>query len=266
MLVLVLCLSSCGKKEKVISRGDMAKIYAEMFITDQRLGKVNKTRKMADTSFVYEPIFEKYGYTTEDYNASVDYYINDATRYARILRQSSVIIEKEIRELKKEKELQDLSAAAGNILRFRPERLYFLTGLTNPRVSIVDSLTFYVDSTGGKLFFDDREWSDTAFYGPRVVIRSEQRRGARYNRGEGQYDADAADIDLEDLEDSLLNESTDSLELSEPIAPAVENPESVAGKGTTFRQRSQKKATAPSTDTTRAPSRLKPTKAKIATE
>lgn len=171
--MLVLCLSSCGKKEKVISRGDMAKIYAEMFVADQRLGKTSLTKRMADTSFVYEPIFKKYGYTAQDYNASVDYYINDATRYARILRQSSVILEKEVRALKREKELQEMTDVARNIDRYRPDTLYFMTGVDNPRRFRVDSLVFYVDSTGGRPMFDVRDWADTAYYGPGVVIRDD---------------------------------------------------------------------------------------------
>ena len=104
MLAVAFMLVSCsGRDGKVIPRSVMTKIYADMFIADQLINADRVARNMADTSFVYEPIFEKYGYTSDDYRASMAYYINDPDRFARILRESAVLIEKDIKELKKEK-------------------------------------------------------------------------------------------------------------------------------------------------------------------
>lgn len=164
---LVFLLSSCGRKEKVIPRDKMAKIYAEMFIADQKINLDRDARKMADTSFVYEPIFEKYGYTVEDYRASMAHYIKDPDRYARILRNSASMIETEIKTLKKERErLEALEKLQDEVSEFIPERIFRLTGLGNPDIFAEDSLHFYVDSTGGELYFDVRDWMDTAFFGP----------------------------------------------------------------------------------------------------
>ncbi len=173
LLLAVMLLSSC-KKEQVIPRSEMAEIYAEMFIADQRIASASRIRTTADTSLVYEPIFEKYGYTSDDYRASVAYYIQDATRYARMLKRSAAIIEAKIRELKKEKALLDmLEDAQGMASRYAPERIYYLTGLDNPDTFGEDSLRFYVDSTGGELWFDVRKWQDTAYFGPVMVVAAD---------------------------------------------------------------------------------------------
>ena len=74
LLSLIGC--SCDSA-RIISRGDMAEIYAEMLMADQWVAEHSKTRKQADTSLVYEPIFQKYGYDTEDYRASVAHYMKD---------------------------------------------------------------------------------------------------------------------------------------------------------------------------------------------
>lgn len=172
LLLAAVLLSSCsGKDGKVIPRHKLAHIYAEMFVADQRIQSDRKYRTMADTSLVYEPIFEKYGYTADDYRASMAYYIKDADRYARILRESSSILESELRQLKSEKKIMEsIEEAMDAVEAFEPERIFFMTGVGSPRASEVDSLVFFIDSSGGQQYFDSREWLDTAFYGPEMVI------------------------------------------------------------------------------------------------
>ncbi len=214
VLALVICFSSCGKKEKVISRGDMAKIYAEMFVADQRLGKNNQIKRMADTSFVYEPIFNKYGYTTEDFRNSMAYYINDATRYARILRQSSLIIEKELKDLREERDLIELAEAARDISRFYPEKLFNLTGLKNPDIFEEENICFYVDSTGGDMWFDVRVWNDTAFFGPEMVIAAE-------NILSGEEDLESEEVDENSEIEGVEEENGAMLPVEEAIDSVI---------------------------------------------
>lgn len=171
LLAAVLLASCSGKDGKVIPRHKLAHIYAEMFVADQRIQSDRKYRTMADTSLVYEPIFEKYGYTADDYRASMAYYIKDADRYARILRESSSILESELRQLKSEKKIMEsIEEAMDAVEAFEPDRIFFMTGVGSPRASEVDSLVFFIDSSGGQQYFDSREWLDTAFYGPEMVI------------------------------------------------------------------------------------------------
>ena len=112
-LVAALLLAPSCRKEgpRVIPRGKLSKIYAEMLVTDQWIQNTPRLRTIADTSLVYEPILEKYGYSSEDYQYSVDHYMNDPERFSRILRSTGQILDQQIKVLKrKQKELQELEA------------------------------------------------------------------------------------------------------------------------------------------------------------
>lgn len=169
---VVLSLVSCGRKDKVIPRGKMARIYAEMFVLDQKIYSDIRTRDMADTLMVYEPVFREYGYTSDDYRASMEYYIKDPDRYARILRESTVILETRLKELRKEKALlESISRSKSASEAYRPERIFYFSGLANKDLLTVDSLSFYVDSTGtGSYMFDVQKGYDTLFVGPAIVV------------------------------------------------------------------------------------------------
>ena len=103
-VVLLLALSCGGKKDKVIPRGKLAEIYAEMLLTDQWITSNPGNRHIADTSLVYEPILEKYGYSSADYRRSVDIYMDDPERYSRILRSTADILDSKLKGLQQRKE------------------------------------------------------------------------------------------------------------------------------------------------------------------
>lgn len=164
---------SCGRRERIIPRGEMAEIYAEMFVLDQKIVQEPDVRRMADTLLVYEPVFEAYGYTSDDYRASMAYYIKDPDRYVRILKKTVEILESRRKELKAEKEvLESISQSKAVTESFRPERIFFLSGMANKDLLTVDSLVFYIDSTGGSYDFDVQKGYDTLYAGPCLVIPS----------------------------------------------------------------------------------------------
>ena len=105
--LLLSLATGCGreKKGKVIPRGKFAQIYAEMVLADEWLmsNSVNYKR-MADTTYFYEPIFNKYGYTSRDYIASVEHYIDDPLRYGRILKKAEAIVRNREMQLQREYE------------------------------------------------------------------------------------------------------------------------------------------------------------------
>ena len=110
-LIAVVVFASCSSKDEaeVIPRAKLADIYMEMFMTDQWISDTPGMRLIADTSLVYEPILAKYGYDKLDYIHSVDFYMNDPERFARILRSSMDKIDKRIANLHKiQKELKRL--------------------------------------------------------------------------------------------------------------------------------------------------------------
>ena len=102
--VLVLFLTSCvGNRERVIPRAELAEIYAEMMIIDQWILNTPNVRLIADTSQVYGPILEKYGFDADDYRKSVDVYMDDPERFAKILRETVEILEARYKDLEVQK-------------------------------------------------------------------------------------------------------------------------------------------------------------------
>lgn len=85
LAILALTLWVSCKGPRRIPRGKMVDIYGEMFMQDQTLRQHQDLRKKADTMLVYEGIFRKYGYNTDDYLYSVEYYLRDPDRMGKIM-------------------------------------------------------------------------------------------------------------------------------------------------------------------------------------
>ncbi len=146
LAALLLCFACSDDESKVIPRGKMAKIYAEMLVMDQWAVSDSRLRQKADTSLIYEPIFEKYGYDGEDYRASVEYYMNDPERFSRILRESADILDARIEELKNLKqELMEQEKINRLITDFDISDFYpYLS--SEPYVHYYDSLAVELDT------------------------------------------------------------------------------------------------------------------------
>ena len=169
-LVLVLVPSCRKDSAKVIPRSKLAKIYAEMLVTDQWIISTPKIRNIADTSLVYDPILEKYGYTPEDYQQSVMYYLNDPERFSRILRTSGELLDKELKVMRKQQ---------AKILRIKA----LMASLTIPELVLFqkdfpdkdnynwsDSLKVRWDSLGNMWVTVREPRIDTVYEGVRLVV------------------------------------------------------------------------------------------------
>ena len=115
-----------------------------MLVMDQWIADNPGFRVQADTSLVYEPIFEKFGYTTEDYRASVEHYMNDPERYSKILRTTTEILDAKLIELKELKRIEDRKKA---IVPYKIDRnrLYYMRSVDQLWES-GDSLSASLDS------------------------------------------------------------------------------------------------------------------------
>ena len=167
-------LTSCGKDEaEVIPRSKLARIYAEMLMTDQWITSTSGVRLIADTSFVYQPILEKYGYDIEDYLKSVEHYMDDPERFARIFRTSGEIMGVRLKELRKIQHRLDMLAKLPKIkVDYDPSELApYLSD--EPYVKYYDSLAIELDSAKMYYRLVDHETSDTTYDGVRMVIREE---------------------------------------------------------------------------------------------
>ena len=177
-LAFLIGLASCsGGRDKVIPRAKLAEIYAEMLVTDQWITSTPGVRREADTSLVYEPILEKYGYTSADYRKSVDRYMDDPERFSRILRTSADILEKKLDELKKRKEEIDHLRALELLLRqlkyesdFRADE-FFPYLFDEPYVHYYDSLDVQPDSVLQIYRLKNIDRADTLYDGLRMVLK-----------------------------------------------------------------------------------------------
>ena len=174
LLAAIVLAPSCRRNgPRVIPRGKLAKIYAEMFVTDQWIQNTPKLRSIADTSLVYEPILEKYGYTSEDYQHSVQHYMDDPERFSRILRKTGEILDDQIKDLKrKQKELQELEAKRlAESKRKYPEYELWYTELP-PRNERDYSDTISVGWDTASLMFKFRYMprTDTIYEGVRMIV------------------------------------------------------------------------------------------------
>ena len=172
--VLLLLVASCGSREdKVIPRGRLAEIYAEMLLVDQWITTNPGNRYVADTSLVYEPILERYGYTSADYRKSVDVYMDDPERFARILRETGEILNRRLDDLKIKKErLEHLEKLRKEAEMYRPDIKWELTSsqADTVTVSMPDSLDFAIDSSSWIYRLSRVERNDTVYEGVRLVV------------------------------------------------------------------------------------------------
>lgn len=166
---VILC--SCDKDEaKVIPRGKMARIYAEMLMTDQWITSTPGVRMIADTSLVYEPILEKYGYDSDDYRKSVDVYMDDPERFARILRTTGEILQDRITELEKQQLILDLKASLPKLKYDIDWDEFFPYIFSEPYVHNYDSISFEPDSVMWIYRLKSIERSDTVYDCLRMII------------------------------------------------------------------------------------------------
>lgn len=107
LVILAVLLPGCRRHGKMISRRDMVSIYSEMLLVDQAVRDDRALKKVADTSLVYEPIFEKYGYTTDDYLYSVSVYMKSPDKFSKLLKTVAKELEVEEERLQKQLEFID---------------------------------------------------------------------------------------------------------------------------------------------------------------
>lgn len=86
----------CERKAVVIPAGKMSQIYFDMLLVDRWIRQNSDVMEEADTTLVYEPIFREYGYSTKDYNKSLDYYIEHPEEYQKIITNTIGMFKSEI--------------------------------------------------------------------------------------------------------------------------------------------------------------------------
>ena len=86
-------------EEGIIPRNDMALIISEMYLVDQVLEDNPKLKMQADSMLVYPAIMERNGYTLEEYEASMLYYMSEGESFNEILKDAKERLGKREKEL-----------------------------------------------------------------------------------------------------------------------------------------------------------------------
>ncbi len=173
LAVLVSAAVSCGSGDGVIPVRKMERIYREMLLADQWLAENPDRKDAADTTWFYEPIFGKYGFTLNDYRKSVDYYLNDPKRYAEMLGRVEKGLREDLAAMNEKILLENrLRHEADSVSRARKamackEFRSFLEAFENDFMA--DKVNIEADSSG--VYFPVPALCDTAFRGPALLIR-----------------------------------------------------------------------------------------------
>lgn len=72
--------------ENIIDREDMANIYYDFYMSDAYLSDLDMMN-LGDSVHIYIPIIEKYGYTFEQYQTSVDHYLHKPEILIKIFKE-----------------------------------------------------------------------------------------------------------------------------------------------------------------------------------
>ena len=100
IVLVLLAVASC-RGPRVIPKDTLTDIYVDMFMADQQFREENIPRPQMDTTLVYEAVFNKYGYDTDDYLHSVREYLKDPERFAKLFDEVAHRLEGEAKALEK---------------------------------------------------------------------------------------------------------------------------------------------------------------------
>lgn len=173
LALVVLAVVSCGRGGRVIPVGKMERIYREMLLADQWLAGNPDKGDMADTSWFYEPIFKKYGFTTEDYQKSVGYYLNDPKRYAYMLERVEKDLRRELEsinaEIAREDRLRHKADSIARVLKSVKAKPFVSFMEVFEADAMTDTIGIVKDSF--EVYRPVPMIEDTVYHGPRLVIR-----------------------------------------------------------------------------------------------
>ncbi len=173
LVLMVAAVISCDRSARVIPVGKMEKIYREMLLADQWLAENPDKRGMADTTWFYEPVFEKYGFTLKDYQNSVDHYLNDPKRYAEMLGRVEKGLRKDLSALNarmaKEERLQHEADSLAEVWKSVKAKTFYSFLDVFDVDAMTDRVGIEKDSLG--VYRPVPVVEDTVFHGPCLIIR-----------------------------------------------------------------------------------------------
>lgn len=100
-ILMLAALFSCSGKDGIIPEKELAHIISEMYLADQYIEAHEKLRAQTDTLILYEGIFNRYGYTFEDYRNTLKLYLQDGDAMYKIHIKAKELLLKERDKVKR---------------------------------------------------------------------------------------------------------------------------------------------------------------------
>lgn len=117
LAVVLAGLCACGHRNRIIPENKLVRIYHDMFLADQWVRDHPDARTDVDTTLIFDPIFHRYGYSFEDYDRTVQYYLDRSEQFVKILNRVETQLRKEGETL--QQEADRLTAREVELNKFR---------------------------------------------------------------------------------------------------------------------------------------------------
>ena len=98
LLLAVVAVAAC-RGPRVIPRDKLVDIYCDMFMADQQIRANDVSSRELDSLLVYEAVFQKFGYDTDDYMHSLRHYLKDPERFAKVFEEVAARLEGQAKSL-----------------------------------------------------------------------------------------------------------------------------------------------------------------------
>ena len=134
-----------------MERKDMEEAMYLILLQDQQIKQGGYLKQQADTSLVYEGIFQSLGYNTDDFLYSLEYYLEEPARFEKVMENVAARLDKEEALAHAEMERYNWREALLRIYWMAPDTL----SLPQPGPYAVDSLL--VRFEGDTVYFARRE-------------------------------------------------------------------------------------------------------------
>ena len=140
ILLVMFLAAACGPQR--IPRDDMESIMYDILVQDQQIKLDRELKKQADTSLVYEAIFEEYGFDTDDYLYSLEYYLENPSKMEKIMDAVADRLEREAKVVAGEIRFDEWRKGYFRIYNMKVDT----TRRPRPRVRQVDTLHVRFDN------------------------------------------------------------------------------------------------------------------------
>ena len=117
LAVVLAGLCACGHRNRIIPENKLVRIYHDMFLADQWVRDHPDSRSDVDTTLLFDPIFHRYGSTFEDYDRTVQSYLDRSEQFVKILNRVETQLRKEGESL--QQEADRLTAREVELSKFR---------------------------------------------------------------------------------------------------------------------------------------------------